>query len=244
MTQSPGDPDGADDADGADRAGGAGGAGGPAVGAAATYDAISADYDAAFADELDSKPLDRALLTSFVEQVGPGVSCDVGCGPGHVTRFLAEHGAQAIGLDISAAMIERARRRAPALTFTTGSMLSLPVADGAWAGIVCLYSVIHLTPSERATAWAEFARAIRPGGRLLLAFHVASPDYPMGSVNHLTTWFGKRVELDGYFLDPDEITAQLTAAGFSIEARLDRSPIEGVEYPSHRCYLIARRDDR
>src|SRR5690349_12573199 len=118
----------------------------PAVGAEAAYDAVAAAYDTAFADELDAKPLDCAMLSAFTELVGPGVICDVGCGPGHVTRYLAERHPHVVGLDLSSAMIAIARHRAPELTFTVGSMLSLPVAEAAWAGVVSLYSIIHLTP--------------------------------------------------------------------------------------------------
>ncbi len=138
-------------------------------------------------------------------------------------------------------MVEIARQRAPDLSFTVGSILDLPVADDAWAGAVSLYSIIHLTPSDRTTACREFARVIRPGGWLLLAFHVDSPEFAVGAVNHLTSWLGQRVELDGYFLDPDDVSAQLEAAGFTVKARLEREPIDGVEYPSRRCYLLAER---
>src|SRR6218665_2939055 len=129
----------------------------------AAYDAVADQYSAAFADELDHKPLDRALLTAFVELIGTGTVCDVGCGPGHVTRFLGDRHADIVGLDLSSAMIGIAREKAPELVFETASMLALPVGDAGWAGIVSLYSIIHLTPRDRASAWREFARAIRPG---------------------------------------------------------------------------------
>ncbi|WP_123027113.1 class I SAM-dependent methyltransferase [Mycolicibacterium stellerae] len=209
--------------------------------ARAAYDAVATAYDAAFADELDAKPLDRALLTSFAELASSGTICDIGCGPGHVTCFLAGRHADVVGIDLSPAMVEIARQRAPDLSFTVGSILDLPVADDAWAGAVSLYSIIHLTPSDRTTACREFARVIRPGGWLLLAFHVDSPEFAVGAVNHLTSWLGQRVELDGYFLDPDDVSAQLEAAGFTVKARLEREPIDGVEYPSRRCYLLAER---
>lgn len=213
----------------------------PAVGARATYDAVAAAYDAAFADELDAKPLDRALLTAFADLAGPGLICDIGCGPGHITRFLARRDAEIIGLDLSSAMIEIARRHSPGLTFAVGSMLNLPVADNAFAGAVSLYSIIHLTPCERSAACHELARVIRPGGWLLLAFHVDSLEFAAGDVNHLTSWFGQCVELDGYFLEPDDVVAQLVAAGFTLKARLEREHVERVEYPSRRCYLLAQR---
>ena len=38
---------------------------------------------------------------------------EVGCGPGHVTAYLAEAGADATGLDLSPGMVAEARRRFP-----------------------------------------------------------------------------------------------------------------------------------
>lgn len=218
-------------------------AGGPrvAVGVQATYDAVARAYDRQYGNELDGKPLDRALLAGFVELAAGGTIADVGCGPGHVTRFLAEQHADVIGVDLSPTMIEVGRDRAPELTFTVGSMLRLPVGDGAWAGVVALYSIIHLTADERAIACREFARVIRPGGWLLVAFHVDSHEFAAGEVNHLTSWFGERVELDGYFLDPGDLVVQLEAAGFVLMATVERRPTAEIEYPSRRCYLLAQR---
>lgn len=56
----------------------------------ATYDAVARTYDTELRDELARKPLDRALLDAFVELAGSGTIADVGCGPGQVTRYLAE----------------------------------------------------------------------------------------------------------------------------------------------------------
>lgn len=180
------------------------------------------------------------MLTAFLELIGAGIVCDVGCGPGHVTRFLAERRSDVIGLDLSSSMIAIAREQNPNLVFEVGSMLALPVTDAGWAGIVSLYSIIHFTSKERVSAWAEFARAMRPGGWLLVAFHVDSAEFGVGAVNHLTSWFGESVDLDGYFLDPDVLAAEITAAGFAVHARMERRA-NGVEYPSRRCYFLAQR---
>ena len=207
----------------------------------AAYDAVARQYDEQFAHELDPKPLERALLKAFVEAAGAGVIADVGCGPGHVSRVLAHHGAEVLGLDLSPAMIDIARERAPDLPFRVASMLELPVSDGAWAGAVAMYSIIHLTEHERARACHELARAIRPNGQLLVAFHVDSGEFATGEVNHLTEFLGQPVELDGYFLDPRAVEVQLAGAGFRTTARLQREPMPDIEYPSRRCYLLAQR---
>lgn len=206
-----------------------------------TYDLIAHDYDREIGDELDHKPLDRALLTALVELVGSGRLADVGCGPGHVTRYLATLHDDVVGLDLSPEMVAIARSHAPGLSFDVASMLALPVAEGSWAGAVAMYSVIHLSAAERRTALAELARALWPGGHLLLAFHVSGPDLPPGSSNHLSTWFGHDVDVVAHFLEPDAVAADLLAAGFDMVATTLREPVADREYPSRRCYLLARR---
>lgn len=213
----------------------------PSSSVQATYDTIARAYDAQFAAELDAKPLDRGLLAAFLDLAGDGTVADIGCGPGQVTRFLAARHPDVTGIDLSPGMIAAARERAPELEFTVGSMLRLPVADSVWAGAIALYSIIHLTAAERPTACKEFARAIRSGGWLLIAFHIDSADFASGEVNHITTWFGEPVQIDGYFLDPAVVTSDLEAAGFTVMSTTIRQPWPGVEYPSRRCYLLAQR---
>jgi trans-aconitate methyltransferase len=88
-----------------------------AAGVQAAYDAVARAYHAQLGDELDGKPLDRALLDAFIELAGAGTIADVGCGPGHVTCFLAARHAEVIGGDLSPGMIGVAREHTPALAF-------------------------------------------------------------------------------------------------------------------------------
>jgi hypothetical protein len=74
-----------------------------------------------------------------------------------------------------------------------------------------------------------------PGGWLLVAFHIDSPEFAVGEVNHLTSWFGEPVELDGFFLEPAEVAGHVEAAGFTVISTLVRSPWPDTEYPSRRC---------
>lgn len=213
-------------------------------GARAAYDAVARAYDEAIGDELARKPLDRALLDCVAGLAGSGVLADVGCGPGHVTRFLAERHPHVIGVDLSPEMIAVARDRAPSLDFRVASMLELPATDGEWSGIVALYSIIHLSASDRATACREFARVLAPGGWLLVAFHVDTPEYAAGDARHITDWFGQRVDLQTYFLDPDDVVADIETSGLAIVSTVIRQAWpDAEEYPSRRCYLMARRPD-
>jgi ubiquinone/menaquinone biosynthesis C-methylase UbiE len=202
----------------------------------ASYDAVAAAYAEALSDELRGKPLDRALLTAFAELVGgQGRVWDVGCGPGHVTAFLAGLGVHAAGVDLSHGMVAQARARHPHLEFTQGSMTALPARDGSWDGLVSFYSLIHLiSDAEVRTALAEFRRVLPRGGLLLLAVHAGS------EVRHSAEWFGAAVDVSFRFFEPDWLTAELNQAGFFVEAVTLRQPYPDAEVATERAYLLAR----
>lgn len=203
---------------------------------AESYDRVAGEYTARIADELAGKPLDRALLQAFVEQVGAlGPIADIGCGPGHVAAFLASAGATVEGIDLSSGMIAQARQRYPNLAFRQGDMRSLELADATLGGIAAFYSIIHLAPSELTPTFQEWWRVLRGGGYALVAFHSGD------TVMHLDTWWDQPVDLDFRFLRAATVTAALQHAGFTITATLQRAPDPDVEHPSERIYLLAHK---
>src|SRR6516162_10763993 len=154
------------------------------------YDAVAREYAERFADELSHKPLDRELLARFALEVqGRGEVYDLGCGPGQTTAFLHGCGVSVRGLDISAELVREARQRHPGLIFEQGDMLALPVADASVAGVIAFYAIVHLSPAGLRRALAEMHRVLRPGGRLLLAFHIGE-----GAV-HVENFLGRAVAL-------------------------------------------------
>ena len=202
----------------------------------ASYDRVAADYTARIADELAGKPLDRALLQAFAEQVGAlGPICDLGCGPGHVAAFLAAAGIAVEGMDLSSGMIEQARQRYPTLAFRQGDMRSLAMPDATFGGLTAFYSIIHLAPSELVPTFQEWWRVLRPAGRVLVAFHIGD------TVVHLAEWWEQEVDLDFRFWQPEDVATALQQAQFTIEALVRRAPYPGVEHPSQRAYVLARK---
>jgi 2-polyprenyl-3-methyl-5-hydroxy-6-metoxy-1,4-benzoquinol methylase len=101
----------------------------------------------------------------------PGMSLvELGCGPGWMTRFAARHGLEAAGYDIAPKMIEIARELAAAegvgATFEVGDMETLDLAHHFDACLI--YDALHHTPRADLVFGAAH-RALKPGGRLLLA---------------------------------------------------------------------------
>ncbi len=201
-----------------------------------SYDRVAARYAAETVDGLAGKPLDRALLNAFAEQVS-GLVLDIGGGPGHVASYLAQRGASVISTDLSPAMCELARQAG--LPSVVADMRALPFGSDVAGGIVCFYAVMHLDTAERAVAYASFRRALRPGGLGLVAFHVRDAETPMGSESTRSSWWDEPVELTFRFLDPSAEAEALIAAGFELVARLDRAP-GPEEHASDRSYLLVR----
>ena len=201
-----------------------------------SYDDVATDYPELLRDELAAQPLDRAMLAAFAEEVrarGGGPVADLGCGPGRITAHLAALGLDVHGVDLSAAMVDVARRTYPGLRFDEGSMTDLDLDDGALAGIVAWYSVIHTPTNRLPEVFTEFARVLRPGGELLLAFQVGSEQV------RLEQAYGHPVSLVVHRRSPDEVAGLLRDAALDVHARLVREPEGSEKCP--QAYLLARR---
>jgi SAM-dependent methyltransferase len=202
-----------------------------------SYDTVAADYADLLRGNLAGQPHDRAVLGLFAELVadtGGGAVADVGCGPGRITAHLAGLGVDAFGTDLSPAMIETARRDHPDLRFEVGSMTDLDLPDGSLAGLLGWYSLIHLPDEAIPGVLAHFHRVLRPGGLVLLAFHV-------GDDSRLKTegYGGHPMRLVVHRRPPERVAGWLADAGLLVDTRVVREP-EGVETVP-QAYLLARK---
>jgi SAM-dependent methyltransferase len=202
-----------------------------------SYDRIASEYAARIYGELNHKPLDRMLLDDFAARVnGSGPVCELGCGPGHVARYLHDRGINVFGVDFSPGMLEQARRLNPGIEFREGNMLSLDLEDSSCAAIVAFYSIVHIPKADIPRAFSEMNRALQPGGWVFLAFHLGE------DVLHEEDLWGHKVSLDLVLFWRKEVEAYLVKSGFAIEDSLERDPYPPeVEYQSRRAYILARK---
>lgn len=201
----------------------------------ASYDRVAEDYAADYARELSRKPYDRRILDRFADTVrGQGTVCEIGCGPGHIARYLEDRGLQMRGIDLSGEMVKQARRLNPGIPFERGDMLHLEIEAGFLAGIVCFYAIIHLQRDEVPRALSSMHAALKPGGRLLLSFHGGT-----GTI-HRDEWYGKSISIDITLFESDEMRRLLQSGGFEVEEILEREPFE-FEYQTRRMYALASR---
>lgn len=195
-----------------------------------SYDALAADYADRFADDLDARPLDRALLSAFAELVR-GPVLDLGCGTGRVSAHLKGLGVEVSGMDLSPGMLEQARSRHPGIDFRVGSMLELDARD--LGGVLLYYSAIHVPAERLPDLFARVARALVPGGWVLLAFQTDSEPA------HYDDAWGIAVDLDFHRHDVEQVCVLLEEAGLAVTTRVVQEP--GEQDRTRQGYVLATR---
>jgi len=187
-----------------------------------SYDTDASGYAEKVRGLLGEHPYLRASLAVFAELVhraGGGPVADIGCGPGYVTGHLHDAGLDAFGMDLSPEMVALARRDHPGLRFEVGTMTDLDLPDGSVAGIVAFWSVIHVPDHAMPGVCDEFRRVLRPGGPLLVGFHVGD-----GTRHTSEGYTGRPINVDSHHRRPGKVAGWLRDAGFAIEAELVIGP--------------------
>ncbi|GAB4015889.1 class I SAM-dependent methyltransferase [Spirosoma koreense] len=115
---------------------------------------------------------------AFVYQYGEGLLellnpqpaeriLDLGCGSGELTQQIADSGAQVVGIDASAEMLEKARSQFPTLELYPMSATDFSFSEPFDA--IFSNAVLHWVP-EYESAVRQMAKALKPGGRLVIEF--------------------------------------------------------------------------
>jgi hypothetical protein len=201
-----------------------------------SYDAVATAYADHLVDELRGLPFERWLLDRVIAHAGDQPVVEAGSGPGHVTAYLADGGADVTGIDLSTAMVAEARRRFPGRNFEIGDLRRLirPPRSFGWAAVLGWYSLIHLAPSEFPDAVAALVRPLAPGGWLVLGLHAGA------EVRHLEDWFGQEVDVDVVLHDPAFVVGVAEAAGLVDIEWYVRGPVTARGETTERLYVIGR----
>jgi SAM-dependent methyltransferase len=150
------------------------------------------------------------ISARLLDAAGPGTApsplqiLDAGCGTGRSLVFLAGRGT-ATGIDYSPLALTCCRERGLS-RLLCGSVNALPLADGAF-DLVTSFDVLSHSAVDETRALREFARVLRPGGRLLV--RVAAYDWLWG--RHDAEWaIGRRYHRR-------ELCEKLADAGFRVQ---------------------------
>jgi len=176
------------------------------------YGRVAPSYDRVFERAI----LAESRLTSLVRRHMDGRRVlDLACGNGRWLRRFQP--GDYIGLDLSGAMLEQARREFPGHSFVRGDMTVLPFPDGSFDGVVSLFGPMgHLPPQGQLRMIREVYRVLRPGGVTILTNgNIWSPfSLPLLLTRHRVRIEGVRVRI--HSSSPRQFKASLEQAGFDI----------------------------
>ncbi len=173
------------------------------------YDGLSADYDRRWAHYIERTT--RAALAHMALRRDETV-LDVGCGTG---ALLARAntlvpGERLSGVDLSPAMLDRARAQLPsAVGLSVADATALPFDDGVF-DVAASCNVFHYIPQPQA-ALAEMVRVVRPGGRLV----VTDWCHDYLACRLLEWWLRRRDPAHHRTYGARELTAMVAASGCS-----------------------------
>jgi demethylmenaquinone methyltransferase / 2-methoxy-6-polyprenyl-1,4-benzoquinol methylase len=205
----------------------------PAEGVRAMFDRIAPVYD--LMNRVMTVGLDGRWRRATAESVvRPGDRVlDACCGTGDLALAGARAGGSVTGLDFSERMLERARRKAPDLTWVRGDLLALPFDDASFDAATVGFGVRNV--EDIPAGLRELRRVLRPGGRV----GVLEIMRPTGFLRHFYgIWFDRIVPLLGRVLPggaaytylpasvrrfpgPEDLSRALEEAGFaSVRFRL------------------------
>ena len=135
----------------------------PGMTAPPLYDRIGQTYNS-------TRRADPYLASRLVALVDPrpnGQYLDIGCGTGNYTRILATAGGSCMGMDPSSTMLEAARSTpGPPVQWREGEAAATGLPDQSLDGITAFLTIHHWP--DRAAAFRELRRILRPGGRLVI----------------------------------------------------------------------------
>ncbi len=154
--------------------------------------------------------VEQAAVVARLPDLKGCQALDAGCGTGRYLHVLANRGATATGVDLSAPMLAVARTAAGRVV--RGSMCAMPIASQA---MDCVVSGLALGDvDDLATAIAELARVLRPGGRLLY-----SVVHPAGAAEGWSRTFeadGRKWAVAGFWHSEHEHRRACELAGLTI----------------------------
>jgi SAM-dependent methyltransferase len=173
------------------------------------YDAIADRYAEALRAGRGPETYFRGFLARVLELIPEwGTVLDLGCGAGLITADLSIH-ARVVGVDISAAQIELARRNAPAARLVRADMVELAFAPGSFDAVVAFWTTIHVRREMHPFLFARIHGWLKPGG--VFAGTLGSGDNP---ADHVLDFHGAPMYWSHF--DGDTNRRLLRDAGFDI----------------------------
>ncbi|MER5648647.1 methyltransferase domain-containing protein [Streptosporangium sp. NPDC002524] len=201
----------------------------------AYHDALG-DY---FAEHAGISPYnaytDRPAMLELAGDIAGARILDVGCGAGHYAADLLARGAEVVGVDGSATLLEHARARVGDRAELRLHDLEEPLGfadDASFDGAVCALVFHHL--ARRTQLLGELRRVLRPGGWLLVSTtHPAADWRHFGGSYYADDWVELSLESSPFSIcfqrmPLETFLGELLSAGFVLERLIEPRPVPGL----------------
>jgi demethylmenaquinone methyltransferase/2-methoxy-6-polyprenyl-1,4-benzoquinol methylase len=212
----------------------------PAESVRKMFDRIAPVYDAM--NRVMTAGLDRRWRRITIEQTvraGDRV-LDACCGTGDLAIGARARGADAVGLDFSERMLERARRKEPAIEWVQGDVLALPFGEASFDAATVGFGVRNVEDLE--AGLRELRRVLRAGGRLGI-LEITTPRGRLAPFYRV--WFDRVVPALGKVLPGGSAYTYLPASvrrfppPADLAALLERCGFERVRYRTFAGGIVA-----
>ncbi|PAQ07656.1 class I SAM-dependent methyltransferase [Mesorhizobium temperatum] len=189
---------------------------------AAPYDVVARGYDS-------TRCADGRLVDSFLHHLRPapqGRYVDVGCGTGNYLAAFSKRGLRMTGFDLSRAMLEVARTKAPDADFVLGTAEAMPFEDEEFAGGISCLAVHHFRDLDAAAK--EMFRVLQPEG----TFVIFTTERSQTDTFWLNGYFPELMRANESLMPPiTRIVHALRQAGFSrVEVDTWLIPEDMIDY--------------
>ncbi|MBY6185874.1 methyltransferase domain-containing protein [Marinobacter hydrocarbonoclasticus] len=201
------------------------------------------DYNAEF-----ERPTTLAMLDRVMSDLTGKNVLDLGCGSGEYVAELLARGARVTALDLAAPMVELVQQRfvgdARVHCYQQDLALGLPLEQDGQYDLVLSPLMVHYLEDQR-PFFAECARVLKPGGRLLFSTHSpvadaeASPSgnyYAREAITEQWDTVGVPVTVTFYRRSLSEQIGAVTQSGFVITALEEGTPTKRLRQRSPETY--------
>lgn len=195
-----------------------------------TYNKIASNYEKEYENDLSDAP----YIDSFLSQVEGNYILDMGCGPGTLSKYIANKGYNVDAIDYSEEMLKIAREKINNVNFIQMDMRNVEM-NKKYNGIMLAYSLFHISKDEVKNVLPKYYDLLEDNGVMLIILQEGSgEDYVS---ENLGTGLKKFINYYSF----EEIEKVLNDNNFEIIEKNRKKPISNLSMQNDKLVIICKK---